>query len=343
MRKVIAKSVVLLVMLVLAACDGQSEYQPEAEIEIEMIESTPIPAPSPAPTPAPQGLSWQETYAALLLEYSEKPSPTYWLYDARRYFILYDIDKDGIPELMIFYLAAGFNPEAIYTYRDGEVIPIEGGFFLYYAMAYANPKGAPGIILANTLRHPSIPDAVSYTLMAIDGNKLVRETVLTQAWEDWYQWWDEQEVPREAGWYINDRKVTQAEFYVVYDSIFRGWDGNNNLFPAFVSEENIKEMVFGWTEPSLAAIALPVRQISLHGIQMAIDFLSGFQSIFQSTKGFHDYNTGGFYAWSDGEWANIETLAPSEIPLVFQGGVRYGAPDNWLSDTWGAFFGNTFY
>jgi len=276
MRKTIAKTIVLFVVLTLAACADQPEYgyieddyvladEVEVEIETETEVEVDITAGTeePEPQPTPQPLSWQIAYAALLLEYQDKPSPVEWLDSVYRLFLLYDIDKDGIPELLIFYMATGFNSESVYTYRDGEVVPIEGGFFIYYARAYANPNGAPGIVLANTLRHPAVPDAVYYELVVIDADRLVTETILTQAWEDWYQWWDGQEIPRESGWFINDRQVTEAEFEAAYHNIFHGWDENHSLWPHMITDENIKEIVFGWQGPPLVTIGAPAQQISL--------------------------------------------------------------------------------
>ena len=190
---------------------------------------------------------WQLLYAALLREYMEKPSPIEYLDTVSRHFFLHDIDKDGIPELFIFISQAGFGVEAIYTYRDGELIHIEGGFFIYYARAYVPPEGRPGIILANTMRHPAVPEAVFYWLMVIEGERLVSEVSLTRAYEDWIQWWGGRETPRESGWFIDDRQVTEEEFNSVYDSVFRGWDEGEELFPfSTITEENIHKIIFGW-------------------------------------------------------------------------------------------------
>ena len=88
----------------------------------------------------------------------------------------------------------------------------------------------------------------------------------------------------------------------------------------------------------------PDQQISPFGRQAAIEFLSEFTSIFQSSIGLHDSNTGGFYALSeDQEWVDIDSLPPSDVPLIFQGGVRSGVPDFWYTDTWGVFFNSNFY
>ncbi|MCL2363267.1 MAG: hypothetical protein FWC71_01235 [Defluviitaleaceae bacterium] len=80
--------------------------------------------------------------------------------------------------------------------------------------------------------------------------------------------------------------------------------------------------------------------------QAAIDFLSGFTTIFQPHMGMRDKRTGNFYAWQeDLGWTNIDDVPPSEWPLVFQGGWFESVPDahSGFSDTGDVFFGNGFY
>jgi len=85
-----------------------------------------------------------------------------------------------------------------------------------------------------------------------------------------------------------------------------------------------------------------IQKISPLGQQAAFEFLSGFPTLFQNL-GFHDKNTEEFYALVAGEWINIANLPPTEIPMVFQGGVRDGMPEGSYTDTWGIFFGSDFY
>ena len=90
----------------------------------------------------------------------------------------------------------------------------------------------------------------------------------------------------------------------------------------------------------------PELPISDYGREAATEFLSGFTSIFQPRRGLRDSRTGNFYAFDSEarQWVEAGSLPPEEIPLVFQGGVTDGVPDNWFSDSWGAFFdGKNFY
>jgi len=114
--------------------------------------------------------------------------------------------------------------------------------------------------------------------------------------------------------------------------------------------ENQQQRIHGLTfeipeeADTYSASSHPVQQISPLGRQVAIEFLSKYTSIFQNTIGLHDLDTRGFYALTESnEWANIDNLPLSDIPLVFQGGVRSGISGNCYTDTWGVFFNNSFY
>jgi len=189
---------------------------------------------------------WREAYAELLRDYMMRPSPIEW--DVRRVFTLFDIDKDGIPELMIFYLDAGFATEAIYTFSSGEPIEVEGGIFIYYYRAFERQDNKPGIIMAMPYSHPHVADISSFRLLVLDDNRLIDGISITHAREDWVQWWNGQEVPRARGWYINDTMVTEADYNEVFDDIFRGWRNGDGLRHHALDEENIRLVIFGWNE-----------------------------------------------------------------------------------------------
>ena len=186
--------------------------------------------------------SWQKAYAELLREYLTKPSPNEDLYHVHRAFMLYDIDKDGVPELMIFYMAAGFWLEAFYSYRNGEIIPVkvqtEGGFLIYYFRAYPTPDGRPGIIFADTLRHPDGPDAYIFDYWVLEGNTLVPAFNITRLFSDWVNC----EVISRAGWFVRGEQVTEEEFIEVYNEFFRGWRERGTIWPKMLNESYIREI-----------------------------------------------------------------------------------------------------
>jgi len=219
-------------MLMLSGCGNKGVRQENHVPQDEILNTTSV-------------VEWQEAYVALLWEYAAKPSPVEW-FDARRLFILYDIDKDGAPELIVLYAHTGFNTEAIYTFSYGDIVRVDGGIFIYYSTAHSPPNNRPGIIMAATQSHPDVPDISSYVLMVIDDYKLINEITITHAREEWWQWWNGEETFRESGWYINNKRGSESEFNDIYNEIFRGWDESKPLFPSEITEANIQEIVFGW-------------------------------------------------------------------------------------------------
>ena len=122
--------VVLLVMLLLPACDVQAAYEPEvydyalaeeaaAEIEVEPIQYV-------APSQDNFRHSWQEAYAALLRDnYAGVRYSDCGGYSGTNSFLLYDIDMDNVPEL--FVVDSFDYVVTVYSYRNGEVVSIEFG------------------------------------------------------------------------------------------------------------------------------------------------------------------------------------------------------------------------
>ena len=175
-----------------------------------------------------QTASWQEAYAEILWDYyTAVPPPDEW---DRWGFFLHDLDHDGVPEIFLVYIAAGIWSTAIYTYADGEILPIEGNFFSYYGIY--PPMGKPGIII----------QAYGATdLMVLDEGKLVVELALRRP----FMHGDAER------WYINDTQVTEEEFTQMYDNIMPVWDSNwynrVNIWPTNINKENIHEIIFGWS------------------------------------------------------------------------------------------------
>ena len=86
--------------------------------------------------------------------------------------------------------------ESIYSYRDGELVQIDGGFFIYYYCAYPTPDGRPGINLINDIRHPDIADAIFYKRLIIENDSLVTHIELTHAFEEWFRRRGDEEVTK---------------------------------------------------------------------------------------------------------------------------------------------------
>lgn len=165
---------------------------------------------------------WQEAFAEILRHYhTNVPPPEDWL---NWHFFLHDVDKDGIPELFIVYLAAGIWSTAIYAFADGAITPIEGSFFAYWGIY--PPTSRPGIII----------QAYGLTdLMVVDDGKLTVELALSQPFFD----------TDEQLWHINGVEVTQEEFAETFNSLMpEGMsEGGANIFPTVITEYAIQNII----------------------------------------------------------------------------------------------------
>ena len=117
---------------------------------------------------------WQSLYASLLRYYAELsfehlPNALEW----DRYFILHDINQDGIPELFIVMqnLSGHTNYYAIYTFSNGEAISLEFDKNIFgHSSILAPLDNSPWIILSH-----AVGSGVSLTRMKIDGNAIVSD------------------------------------------------------------------------------------------------------------------------------------------------------------------------
>ena len=237
MKKIVIKFILVSAALLFAACSNQYNGNCDAdEIETHSVE----PVSTPEPTPEPPPLTWQETYAALLMEYAELPPINEW---TTRGFILFDIDKDGIPELIITRTAEDFfdypdriGTEGIYTFRNGSVVRLQGDFSTYNS-AFAPSDNQPGIV---------VQCGLITNLMVIDGNKLVTQQTLSQPcyWDDDWRWFMNIFVDR--SW----RELTEQEYIELRDSFVPAWEDSElsaraSTWPAEITEANIHNLVFG--------------------------------------------------------------------------------------------------
>ncbi|MCL2377393.1 MAG: hypothetical protein FWC76_08390 [Defluviitaleaceae bacterium] len=370
MKNYFIKIIILLVVVISAACSSQSSYCQEPyipaplkyeplldPIEVKTIEPQSIPEPI---RPVRQASSWHEAYATILNAYAKFELSDFTLlaedlmersiiavvsyYSTRRadpigwdrpsiLYVFHDLNGDGIPEL---FIGANGAISGIYTLQDGQPVSlIQVGWHDGLALTtdvYDN------YIIQHMWGRMSHGAETIYGLDE-NGHLFMRDRLITHG--HWWRYSECGEYPYIYGFYraryIDGEEVSiTEEEYVALLMKYGIW----GYFPMLEMDEP-RFVDLAW-EPILS-VAPIVQQISSFGKQAAIDFLSDFPSIFQGL-GLRDSNTGGFYAWTQDGLVEISTLSPSDVPLVFQSGLRHkDVPSDWYSDSWGIFFGNSFY
>ncbi|MCL2573076.1 MAG: hypothetical protein FWE34_00815 [Defluviitaleaceae bacterium] len=175
--------------------------------------------------------TWQDAYIALLREYSGREL-VQW-HGLGGQFVLFDIDLDGVPELLVansFHFQGYF---AVYTFANGVIVPIESEVFYDYGVMLAPLGNRAGIIT------DSFEAGFSSTaLMVIEGRRLVAETRLHSA--------STFATGNIATWQIDGWAVPEAEFEAAYRAII-GEHGENELIERHdISEPTIQNVIFGW-------------------------------------------------------------------------------------------------
>ena len=131
------------------------------------------------------GEPWQIAYAALLRKYAihNIGEYRYWPFTdggSDGLFTLHDINKDSVPELIIWASSQGgyFSAYVAYTFADGEIVPLEiiGGFGGRGPSLFTPPNNREGLI---TTSSGSGYDA--FALIIIEGHAL---SVQVRAFED---------------------------------------------------------------------------------------------------------------------------------------------------------------
>ena len=102
-KKTLNLLAIFFIILILAACGRQSIYYHGIT------------------------MSWQKAYTVLLQEYALQFTETDEWGNALSGFMIYDIDKDGIPEIIIFNADSGWvwHPLSAYTFRDGSLVNLD--------------------------------------------------------------------------------------------------------------------------------------------------------------------------------------------------------------------------
>jgi uncharacterized protein (DUF433 family) len=231
------------------SCNNQPIYHPELESHIP-VKNEPVTLEF-ALEPKPQIAPWQEAYAAVLYDYAARSN--------RVNFFLHDIDRDGMPEVIVAFEYEDEIHSAVYTFGDGKAQPLEyaEGVHLYvYRIAgfSATPDNAPGII--NFLIGPmigGIPELSfgRYQRIVIDGHRLVAyvrgeryidEESLNELFNDYGRipFEDVEAAKEHIHFFINDNAVSEEDFYGVF-----GWrETRENVLSFQVTEDNIREVIF---------------------------------------------------------------------------------------------------
>ena len=156
MKKLVAFLTALTLLGGLTACDrDKTEVVPDPLPSVS-VSSAPTPTPAPSPTPPtadvaltydPEELEpWQVAYIQFLEGELEQKGGRFteeFLYEWP-YYYLYDIDKDGVPELILVY--DGYYSGIAYTYQQNTVKALNKGteedsFWLVDSVLYSYPDG----------------------------------------------------------------------------------------------------------------------------------------------------------------------------------------------------------
>ena len=129
----------LAMCLLLTACGGKTAQAPEQEEPVVTEEEPAQPQQQPETPEEPVYADWQVAYAAFLMDLAgqvrtlrDTNRPDYdpntvvlEIGEVSGTYVLYDIDKDGVPELLLRYGLgeAGYHT-TVYGYRDGTAVEI---------------------------------------------------------------------------------------------------------------------------------------------------------------------------------------------------------------------------
>ena len=214
-------------------------------------------------------LKWQEAYAVLLRDYAKKEIGEYAasMLGIGGLFTLYDINKCGVPELIIWEASQGgfFSSYAAYTFENGVIVPLEindrfGG--RGYSI-FSTPNDMPGIITV------SVESGFTrHTLINMEEHSLNIKVSTVESWTNNRSRLEPEkslyfirgtenisiEIPDEIkewyGWLLSLGYVLvpEDEYNTILDNIFGSPPvySTDGIWPSAITEETIQNILFGW-------------------------------------------------------------------------------------------------
>lgn len=183
---------ILSILFLLGGCKAA----PVSPTPLAQTPGPTVPAPTPAPEPAPlsdpdvsydeTGLAqWQKAYLAFLRELCAREAPIrragggalFYNGDPQlsSSYALYDIDKDGVPELFLEY---GSTATEVYTVRDGTAVLCPGEeLYLKSASLYTWP-GENGVLF----RWGRMGGAFMNKISLVDGVLVTQANIFTEGY-----------------------------------------------------------------------------------------------------------------------------------------------------------------
>jgi hypothetical protein len=185
---------------------------------------------------------WQIAYAHLLWEYAtRKLGDPEWDDRIGGSFFLMDIDRDGIPELIVANTFHFTSYLAGYSYVNGKLVQLEIPQFFDYSAAVVVPvNNAPGLI--QMFGEAWISTSAFFTL---NQNRLEIKNSVTHLGE-LGTFYGEGE-----SWYVNGNRATQEEYNAAFYEFFGfahdfdWWYELERIPQHVINETNISRFVFG--------------------------------------------------------------------------------------------------
>ena len=195
-------------------------------------------------------LSWKEVFRNLLQSYYLNYTGEY-----RLFFLLYDIDKDGIPELFISEQGDWKEHiDAVYKYSNGHYYPLKFGegvtfsphFFSASGLFVASrPDNKPGIITAwRGIGSGFGSNFFANIVMIVDNELLIKyrgEVIVdvTELLEINAKTNDFDIIEKHTSITINENEVSETEFSNLFSTYVEEW-----LRPILLNKDNITQYLY---------------------------------------------------------------------------------------------------